>query len=220
MQPSAAIDDRATKYSQHQPGATPCRSSERVAPRRRAWRSLFCQVDAGVQVGIQHADSQLISMHRSKGISHSPAQVPLLIPVIVILREQRIGLAHLFDGDGRNAGRDGLIHRFDEFVRDDRITGVGRMNAVQREKSTQETSRQFLKWKGWWATRGGTSWCRVRDSPPGKSLTLTCWFNLRNGGSANYEDTSRRSESVSRKIRSGCCPCRRRPMKPATSDPG
>ena len=25
------------------------------------------------------------------------------------------------------------------------------------------------KWKGWWAMRGGTSWCRCRDSPVGRS---------------------------------------------------
>ena len=39
------------------------------------------------------------------------------------------------------------------------------------------------------------------------------------GASANCADTSRRSASVSRKIRRGCCPCPRRRTKPATSAP-
>ena len=43
--------------------------------------------------------------------------------------------------------------------------------------------------------------------------------NARNGASANCGDTSRRSASVSRKTGRGCCPCRQRRTKPATSDP-
>ena len=47
----------------------------------------------------------------------------------------------------------------------------------------------------------------------------SCWSNARSGGSANCGDTSRRSASDSRKTGSGCCRCRRRRTKPATSDP-
>ena len=61
------------------------------------------------------------------------------------------------------------------------------------------------KWKGWWATRGATSWCRFRGSRVGKSSTRICSCNARSGASANCGDTSNRSRNDSRKIARSCC---------------
>jgi hypothetical protein len=54
--------------------------------------------------------------------------------------------------------------------------------------------------------RNRNRWSRRSVRSCGPCCTGSC---DRNGGSANCEDTSRRSESVSRRIGSGCCHCRR-----------
>src|ERR1700729_712133 len=51
------------------------------------------------------------------------------------------------------------------------------ITCLRRSSDDQARATTRGRWKGWSATRGETSWCRVRDSPPGTSSTLTCWFN-------------------------------------------
>src|SRR5579863_3683985 len=86
----------------------------------------------------------LPSVQHAKAVRHSGTDVPRRFPVAAFREDQRIGLAHLFDGGGRDAGGEGPVHRFDEFIGYDCVTGIGRMNAIQREKSAPEIRRQLL----------------------------------------------------------------------------
>ena len=74
--------------------------------------------------------------------------MPGMFTAITLREDQRIGFVHLFDGDGRDARQEGPIHRFDEFIGYDCVTGVGRMNAIQREQSSHEAGRQPLAAEG------------------------------------------------------------------------
>jgi transposase len=60
------------------------------------------------------------------------------------------------------------------------------------------------KVEGLVATRGQTSWCRVRDSPPGRRSMRICSINARSGGSTSCAVTDRRLASGSRKT-NRCC---------------
>src|SRR5689334_9534639 len=79
----------------------------------------------------------------SQGICHAGADMSVAFSVLAI-RNERVGLAHLLNRDRRYAGMQRAVHRLDEFIGYDRVSGVRRMNAIHREKPSHEVGRQFL----------------------------------------------------------------------------
>jgi transposase len=71
------------------------------------------------------------------------------------------------------------------------------------------------KVEGLVGTRGGTSWCRFRVTPAGRSSTRICWCSLRSGASANCGDTRRALARGSKKTGRDCCRCLKHRTKPA-----
>jgi hypothetical protein len=123
------------------------------------------------------------------------------IPRTILYDNTKIAVAQIL-GDGTRMKTRAFTELQSHYLIAEKFERPGKGNDEERQK-------------GWWATRGTTSWCRVRDSPPGRSSTRVCSCNARSGGSARCEGTSRPSASDSSKTGSGCCPCRPRRTKPA-----
>src|ERR1035441_9382210 len=87
---------------------------------------------------------RLPSTQMSKTIGHADIDMPGMSSRVVAREDERIGLAHALDGDGRDARPEGPVHGLDEFIGDDGVTGVGRINAIPREKSSHEAGGQLL----------------------------------------------------------------------------
>ena len=83
-------------------------------------------------------------MQVSQSIGHADVYVPGVFSGVAVREDEGIGFAHLCYVDVRDVRVQGLglVHRFDEFIGDDGVTGVGRMNAIQREQSSHEVGGQ------------------------------------------------------------------------------
>jgi len=76
------------------------------------------------------------------------------VPRTILYDNTKIAVARIF-GDGTRA----KTRAFTEL----------QSHHLFAEKGALARATTRGRWKGWWATRGGTSGCRVRDSPPGKT---------------------------------------------------
>src|SRR5665811_1783747 len=56
---------------------------------------------------------RLPSAQNSKTISHSNTDMPGMFSEVALREDERIGFAHLGDGDGRDARLQGPVHRLD-----------------------------------------------------------------------------------------------------------
>src|ERR1039458_431849 len=91
------------------------RESPRAASRMRLCWTLWWQRSAGERRGLTPTQT-------SKTISHSNTDMPGMFSEVALREDQRIGLAHLVDGDVRDVRPEGPVHRFDEFIGDDCVT--------------------------------------------------------------------------------------------------
>ena len=75
------------------------------------------------------------------------------------------------------------------------------------------------RWRGWWATRGATSWCRCPGWRVSRGSMLTWSKGAWSGWTPHCGGTRRPSASGWSGTWTRCCPCPPCPMTPATNSP-
>ena len=131
------------------------------------------------------------------------------VPTRILYDNSKIAVAKILGGPGATENTSVLRASESHYLFADKF-GTSRGRATIR-----------ARWKDWSDMRGGTSWCRFRACPAGRSGTFSSRHSAASGGSGGCAGTRRRSASASSVTGQRCCRLPSPLMRPAKrSRPG